>query len=173
MKLLGRVPEGELRAVAPALLGEVPVVKTGRAQGEGSGRRVRSDLSTQTFEDDADHLLGREAPPGGSPNVLTVTSALCGVFLSRCLIVSLRGVKMSRKLSLTQSAHSVRWVLTRDTLKRTIRTSFKRVGTFAHLANSAASDGTAPVCRWSRVRDRFDRRGLPGRFAKSIGTLLS
>lgn len=39
---------------------------------------------------------------------LTVSSALCGACLSRCLIVSLRGVTMSRKLSLTQSAQSVR-----------------------------------------------------------------
>ncbi|MCZ7594317.1 MAG: hypothetical protein M5U16_04885 [Hyphomicrobium sp.] len=35
-------------------------------------------------------------------------SALCGACLLRCLIVSLLGVTMSRKLSLTQSTQSVR-----------------------------------------------------------------
>jgi hypothetical protein len=35
---------------------------------------------------------------------LTVSSALCDACLSRCLIVSLLGVTISRKLSLTQSA---------------------------------------------------------------------
>ena len=39
---------------------------------------------------------------------LTVSSALCGACLSRCLIVSLLGVTMSRKLSLMQSAQTVR-----------------------------------------------------------------
>jgi hypothetical protein len=43
---------------------------------------------------------------------LTVSSALCGACLLRCLIVSLLGVTMSRNLSLTQSAQSVRVVLT-------------------------------------------------------------
>lgn len=45
---------------------------------------------------------------------LTVSSALCGAFLSRCLIVPPRGVTMSRKHSPTQSAQSVRQVLTVD-----------------------------------------------------------
>jgi len=39
---------------------------------------------------------------------LTVSSALCGACLSLCLIVSLLGVTMSRKLSLTQTPQTVR-----------------------------------------------------------------
>jgi hypothetical protein len=39
---------------------------------------------------------------------LTVTSALCGARLLRCLIVSLVGLTMSRTLSLAQSAQSGR-----------------------------------------------------------------
>src|SRR5688572_1298119 len=39
---------------------------------------------------------------------LTVSSALCGACLSRCLIVSLHGATTSSILSLTQSAQSVR-----------------------------------------------------------------
>jgi hypothetical protein len=43
---------------------------------------------------------------------LTVFSALCGACLSRCLIVSLRGVTMGSKQSPKQSAQSVRQILT-------------------------------------------------------------
>ena len=50
-------------------------------------------LTAKTFEDDADLLLGREVPPGGSPDVSDGPSALCGACLSRCLIVSLLGVR--------------------------------------------------------------------------------
>jgi hypothetical protein len=44
----------------------------------------------------------------GHLGALAISSALRGACLSRCLIVSLLGVTMSRKLSLTQSAQSVR-----------------------------------------------------------------
>ncbi len=49
---------------------------------------------------------------------LTVSSALFGTCLSRCLIVSLLGVTMSRNHSLTQSHQTVRQVLTANNSDR-------------------------------------------------------
>jgi hypothetical protein len=55
---------------------------------------------------------------------LTVSSALCGACLSRCLIVSRLGVTMSQKSSVPQAASFVSQVLTSD---KTILLQRKRI----------------------------------------------
>lgn len=48
-------------------------------------------FAAQAVKDDADIFLGREVPPGGMSR--TVSSALCGACLPRCLIASPLGLR--------------------------------------------------------------------------------
>lgn len=64
------------------------------------GRSYRPQL-----EDDTDLLLGRELPPGRSTNVSNGLLDTLRACWSRCLIVTIRGVTMSRHLSCAISAN--------------------------------------------------------------------
>jgi len=55
-------------------------------------------LAPQALEDDVDLFHGREVPTYGSPHVTDGRPELCGVSLSRYLIVTLHGIMMSPRL---------------------------------------------------------------------------